>query len=248
MFKKPVPVIIFCLMCFSAISCWVDHGVTYVPLSGISYQVVDHTIADLTASQVESAGSVRIYLEHASVGGNISGGLNTLQSMDSSYDRSNFVFLSRGNPGWQQKIDGLYDNITGNTPAASDYDAITMKYCYIDTGAEFVYYRDRMLQLETLYPDTVFVWWTIPITTSGSQNADNFNAAVRNYCIENNKILFDIADIECHSPDGIKQTNASGYEIMYSPYTSDGGHLNATGSERVARGFWQLAYIISRFL
>lgn len=220
---------------------------TACSLGGISGgTIVDHNFSELDDSALASAAAVNLYLEHASVGGNILDGLNALHSADSSYDNSNFTFYARGNPGWQAKIDGLYDNITGSTPAASDYDAIMMKFCFIDDDASFTYYRDRMLQLEALYPDTVFVWWTMPIETTASDAGNSFNEQVREYCLANNKVLFDIAAIESHWPDGTAETDDSGKEIMYAPYSSDGGHLNATGAERVARAFWYLAYIISR--
>ncbi len=210
-----------------------------------SEYVVDHNSTELSSTQLEAAAAVKIYLEHASVGGNISQGLDSIETSDSIYDRTNFVFLSRGNPGWQEKIDDFYTNITSDNPTASDYDALTMKYCYVDSAAEFEYYRDKMLALEEQYPDTVFVWWTMPIMTTGSDARDSFNHSVRSYCSDNNKILFDIADIESHSPEGVKQTDSNGYEIMYASYSSDGGHLNAEGAERVAMAFWQLAFLIS---
>lgn len=233
---------------FLIISCDVDHTAdnTGGETPNLSYQVIDHNIVTLSAEQVEDASAVRIYLEHASVGSNISGGLDALETADTSYDRTNFVFYGRGNPVWQAKIDDFYTRVTSNTPSASDYNALTMKYCYIDIYADFEYYRDRMLALEALYPGAIFVWWTMPIETSSVSYRQNFNDSVRAYCSANNKILFDIADIECHTPEGVKQTDSSGREVLYSAYTSDGGHLNTAGAQRVARAFWQLAYVISQ--
>ena len=70
--------------------------------------VIGHDFATLTSAQVVEAAAVTIYLEHASVGGNISSGLDDLETADSSYDRSNLVFSNRGNPGWQEKIDDFF--------------------------------------------------------------------------------------------------------------------------------------------
>ena len=151
----------------------------------------------------------------------------------------------RGNPGWQEKIDDFSTRLNASTPSPDDYDALTMKYCYVDDGADFTYYRDVMLDLESDFPDAIFVWWTMPIRTVGNADRDAFNAAVRTYCQANNKLLFDIADIESHDPAGNAITDG-GYEAMYAAYTYDGGHLNETGRQRVAEAFWHLAYEISQ--
>ena len=226
--------------------CNLGFGGLFGPDGGTTgVDAIDHNFATLSSEQVAEAAAVTIYLEHASVGGNISSGLDDLETADSSYDRSNLVFFNRGNPGWQQKIDGFAANLNASTPSPDDYDAVTMKYCYIDTGADFAYYRDVMLDLENDFPDTIFVWWTMPLQTSGSSARDAFNAAVRTYCEANDKLLFDIADIESHDPDGNAITQG-GYEAMWDDYSSDGGHLSVAGRQRVARAFWHLAYEISQ--
>ena len=232
----------FLLIAYPVAFCGCDSGLG----AGVAgFRTVDHDFDDLTSFQLSQAALTRIYFEHASIRGNISNGLDDLETLDSAYDRSNFVFLNRGNPGWQEKIDGFASNLNAASPSPDDYDAVTMKYCYIDSGADFAYYRDVMVDLERTYPGTVFVWWTMPIQTDGSAQRDAFNHAVRSYCRANGRLLFDIADIESHDPDGNAVTDA-GYEAMWPAYSDDGGHLNETGRERVARAFWDLAYIVSR--
>ena len=223
----------------------------------ITGSIIDHNSVDISMSDsdIVSARNTKMYFEHASVGGNISSGLDALSVSDSRYARSNFVFNSRGNPGNTAKIDQFYTDITSNTPNPSLYSGLMFKFCYIDDtfgGAGsvndmdvlFSHVRSHMESLEAAYPDKVFVWWTMPIMTTGNANRDRYNMLVRNYCIENFRFLFDIADIESHDPSGIKHTQG-GYEAMYSSYTSDGGHLNATGYNRVAKAFWQLALKIA---
>ena len=75
------------------------------------------------------------------------------------------------------------------------------------------------------------------------------NTAVRNYCSQNNKILYDIADIECHDTDGNKITE-NGYEVLWTNYTTDDddgstdvGHLNDVNDvarQRAAKAMWVL--------
>ena len=75
---------------------------------------------------------------------------------------------------------------------------------------------------------------------TGFDNETAFNQMLRDYAIEHNKVLFDLADIESHSPDGTAEFDAQNREILYSGYTDEAqaGHLNATGRERVARSLW----------
>ena len=206
--------------------------------------IIDHTCTDLASlsdSAIETASGVSSVLRHASVGGNISTGLNDLQSMDSKYDRSSFVFSSRGNPGWQAKVDDLDSYVSLHL---SEYSVFAQKLCYIDTSADWTYYRDHMEALEAAHPDKAFVWWTMPIMTTGSSARDAYNTHVRDYSLANGKVLFDIADIESHDPLGNPVTDG-GYEAMYSPYTYDGGHLNEAGRQRVATAYWWLMALLA---
>ena len=202
--------------------------------------VADHMATDLGSvpdDAIAAAASLRLLVRHASVGGNISSGLDTLHTQDAKYDRGLWDFQNRGNPGWQAKVD---DFVAQAGLQASSFDVLTMKFCYIDPDASFTYYRDALLQLEAGYPAKRFVWWTIPIETSGNTARQAFNDQVRAYAVANGKLLFDIADIECHDAAGVKLTDSNGREIMRPEWTSDGGHLNGAGAVRVASALWWL--------
>jgi hypothetical protein len=202
--------------------------------------VADHTstaIASIPDAALTGAASLRVLLRHASVGGNIDGGLEALHASASKYDRSRWIFQNRGNPGWQAKVDDL---VSQAAAYAGSYDVLSMKFCYIDSDASFTYYRDGLLQLEASYPGKRFVWWTMPIETSSNAARQTFNDQVRAYARANGKLLFDIADIEAFNAAGLKRTDAYGREVMWPEWTSDGGHLNSAGAERVASAWWWL--------
>jgi hypothetical protein len=219
------------------------------PSSGSDGFVIDHTktsTSGFSTEDISKAEAVRIYFEHASVGANICDGLD---AMSGELDRSNIVDNARGNPGWQAKADLFSNDIDGTPYNANDFDALMFKFCYIDNGigagnvqAGFDYVRNIMEDLESLYPNKTFVWWTMPLHRGDPPNDDGFNnerhaynTLVRDYCTAHNKVLFDIADIECHDPSG-NRIQEGGYDSLYSGYASDNeGHLNATGSDRVAR-------------
>ena len=71
------------------------------------------------------------------------------------------------------------------------------------TEADIDTYLDLMNNLELDFPDVKFVYMTGHLDGTGlSGNLHLRNEQIRNYCIDNEKILYDFADIECYDPDG----------------------------------------------
>ncbi|HPS59010.1 MAG TPA: hypothetical protein PK514_12970 [Spirochaetota bacterium] len=65
-------------------------------------------------------------------------------------------------------------------------------------------YLSDMTQLESDYPDIVFVYMTGHLDGTGVDGNLNLrNEQIRDYCRDNNKVLFDFADIESYDPDGL---------------------------------------------
>jgi len=63
-------------------------------------------------------------------------------------------------------------------------------------------YLNEMNKLENEYPNVSFVYMTGHLDGSGLKgNLHIRNEQIRNYCKNNNKILFDFADIETYNPD-----------------------------------------------
>jgi MYXO-CTERM domain-containing protein len=174
---------------------------------------------------------------HASVGGNIWDGLNRLAT-NSSFSFPNWTDNARGNPGWQEKVTQFESFVATH---ASNYDVFQNKFCYIDQDASFTTYRDSMADLTRDYPSKTFVFWTMPLQTSGADNAvrQAFNVQVRAHCEKNDLPLFDIADIESHKTNGAAVTE-SGNEALDPDQSSDGGHLNELGATRAAAAQWAL--------
>jgi hypothetical protein len=121
------------------------------------------------------------------------------------------------------------------------------KFCWIDHEADLTSYIDSMVALEESYPDTKFVYFTMSLSTEKNSNAvrrAQFNTDLRNWIdSQNNKLFFNLADIESNSPDGIHQTSVyqnMEYENPYPEYTFDEGHLNEAGRQRAATGLYSL--------
>jgi hypothetical protein len=223
------------------------------------------TIPDAVLAQIRA---LDVYFEHASVGENVVNGLESMAAASSSrftYTAQSWSFdddtIGAAISLWFSSNNGFGDNMRGNpgfadkllrfnsrirtAGFASLIDAASFKFCFIDNNYSgtaqdaFNSVRTIMESLESDYPNITFFWWTMPLTTSGDQARDGYNALVRAYCTANNKFLLDIADIECHSPAGVRQTDTNGYEMLYGDYSSDGGHLNAYESNiRVSRAYW----------
>ncbi len=62
-------------------------------------------------------------------------------------------------------------------------------------------YLDKMNELEQDYPDVQFVYMTGHTDIWADAILKANNQQIRDYCIANNKILFDFADIESYNPD-----------------------------------------------
>jgi hypothetical protein len=119
--------------------------------------------------------------------------------------------------------------------------------------------------LESRYPDKIFIYWTTSLSRSlGSSEGLVFNNQMREYAIENEKILFDVAAILSHDDrgnpcydnrDSVQYCTMNGscenypddgraFPAICQDYTTetDGGHLGSVsaGGIRVAKAFWVL--------
>lgn len=134
---------------------------------------------------------------------------------------------------------------------AEQVDAAALKFCYIDirwntdVDALFARYQDTLAQLEADYPEVQFIHMTVPLTTGPygirdhlkvlagrDDNAarERYNALMRDAYGPDR--LFDLATFEATEPDG-----TVGERELFAGYSSDGAHLNAAGSARIAAEF-----------
>ncbi len=152
-------------------------------------------------------------------------------------------------------------------PGEQRYDVALFKFCYVDLdegskerspGKLFERYANNMSAIEAAHPAVTILHATMPLmaeppgrktrlkrllglsTDTDAANIDRgeFNRLTRERYA--NGGLFDVARYESTRPDGsIAEFASSGREIemLALEYTSDGGHLNAIGQERVAAAF-----------
>lgn len=93
-----------------------------------------------------------------------------------------------------------------NNPSNSDVNVVIWSWCGQVSSAtedDINTYLSLMNGLENDYPNVKFVYMTGHLDGSGIYgNLHQRNEQIRNYCMNDNKILFDFADIESYDPDG----------------------------------------------
>ena len=114
--------------------------------------------------------------------------------------------------GWLDHDCGYYPEWVNETreylddPSHADVNVIIWSWCGQASGRseqEMIdTYLAPMSQLESEYANVKFVYMTGHADGTGlSGNLHLRNQQIRNYCIANNKVLYDFYDIECYDPD-----------------------------------------------
>jgi hypothetical protein len=222
-------------------------------------------VTGYSQSVMDQVGQLKWFFSHASVGENIMAGIESLHASNPTFyliDGSSASIpppettgtgtiydYNRGNPGWQAKVD-LFANYVNNGWRSTKVDIALNKFCYVDWDSDVNYYINSMATLETGNPSTWFIYATIPLTTgedSSNYQINVFNDTLRDWCRTNNRVLYDIADMEAHDTNGMVQTftyNGRVCQKLFSGYTSpnDGGHLTTIEAQQLAaKGLYALA-------
>ena len=259
---------------------WCVFGMTSLEAQGAPI-VIDHTavaqVGSLPQSVIDrSASDLSFYFAHASVGVGMYQALQTLHDENPTRYPLGVVSVSgtaapatvspgmvyedyRGNPdgGWTEKVDMFAGQLSNGWGARSK--VVMNKFCYIDVSTELNYYaisnvnHTAMSELESLYPNTTFVYMTIPLTIAdpGDENSlwynrwrTEFNDQLRAWTRANNKALFDVADIQAWSTTGTQTTfimDGQTYQSLTPQYAGpDSQHPNDLGSRQLALGFYAL--------
>ncbi|MBL7063151.1 MAG: DUF11 domain-containing protein [Anaerolineae bacterium] len=199
--------------------------------------IVDHTCTDLSKIPdywLEKAKELALHYAHTSHGSQINSGIEALEQQDPKYDFSIFyagavpptslpceadaLCIFDGNPPETYINPEDYwsmESGRNRTRAVADtglFDHSMWSWCgqqSWNSEAEVQQYLDTLNQFETEYPQMRFIYMT-GHTDGGSATLTHNNEMVRDYVLDNDKVLFDFADIESYDPDG-----------NYYPYTDD---------------------------
>ena len=102
---------------------------------------------------------------------------------------------------------GTPDPVTGRGQNHPEMNVLVWSWCSraTDYTAQDMLerYLTPMSELEADYPGVTFVYMTMHSDGSGEEgNVHQLNQQIRQYCVDNDKVLYDYYDIELHDPDG----------------------------------------------
>ncbi len=104
-------------------------------------------------------------------------------------------------------------------------------------------YLQKLSDLEEEFPDVIFVYMT-GNAQSEDRNRYDRNEQIRQYCRDNNKVLFDFADLDCWYNG--EQHTENGIPLEHPEYNGDeAGHTTFKSCENKGKAFWWLMARIS---
>lgn len=179
--------------------------------------IINHSCTGLSLVPVEWVNQAKedfkVWYGHTSHGSQITSGMDNLQNHIGepytfnssgaggalSYQEQTGVDLGHnGDTSWAQVTRNVL-NQTGN-----DRNVIMWSWCggCSDNTEEGInIYLNKMTELENDYPDVKFIYMTGHLDIWSWENLKARNQQIRDYCLTNDKILFDFADIESYDPD-----------------------------------------------
>ncbi|MCX6694232.1 MAG: PKD domain-containing protein [Methanomicrobiales archaeon] len=198
--------------------------------AGAAPLIIDHTCTDIHQipnEWLQKAKNLTVHYAHTSHGSQVITGLYAWESEDplrySVAVRESgeeglplaedlpALMIYDGNPPETYITPELYwDSISGrastrSVAATGHYSLSMWSWCGQQSDSTYATtqrYLTTMNQFETAFPGMHFIYMTGHTDGSGvSGNLNQRNEQVRQYCINNNKVLFDFADIESFDPD-----------------------------------------------
>lgn len=179
--------------------------------------IIDHNCTDLSKIPVNyinlAKQNFKVYYNHTSHGSQIISGI-------AEFNASPFNYIENGVQEGALSITNLWESDLGHNgdlawrdttvallnTSGNDRNFIMWSWCggVSDNTEEGINtYLNAMNQLETNYPNVKFVYMTGHLDGTGAEgDLHKYNNQIRNYCNNNNKILFDFADIESYDPNG----------------------------------------------
>ena len=218
--------------CFDSSSSYQRKLGTHLDHSAI---IIDHTCTDRTvisdASIALAISNLHIAYGHTSHGSQLMDGLDGLAAFDTRFatlpEIRNCPFegaYDLGNPdrtAWVHVTEKYLNN-----PDTQSINVIMWSWCGQANGSEgqISDYLEMMDDLEEEFPDVIFVYMTGHLVGTGNDgNLDLRNEQIRTYCKNNEKVLYDFADIESYDPDGNEYMTKYGDDACNYDANSSGG-------------------------
>lgn len=233
--------------------------------------IIDHTCTDLSQVPDEWIDSVqanlRLHYAHTSHGGQLTTGLNRLEAEDPEYsvnigtrnlpDEAGALCIFDGQDTvtyitpdlyWQSE-DGM--NMTRNVLTNNPTINVSMwSWCCQLTGyseAQTQAYLDSVTVLEVEFPNVTFIYMTCNAQATDGSGYNRYlrNEQIRQYCQDNEKVLFDFADLDAWWHNGSIWEHATySFESTDVPVEhehfngNEAGHTTYESCEQKGRAVW----------
>ncbi|MBN1433370.1 hypothetical protein JW921_01330 [Candidatus Fermentibacterales bacterium] len=239
------------------------------------YGTIDHSCTDLDQIPSEWISTVQdsfpVHYAHTSHGSQLTVGLERIEDEDATYDvEIGYSYLPEA-AGALCIFDGqewetyITPDLYWETAEGMDYTRDVLDSnpsirvsmwcwcCQLDYYGEMevLAYLDSMSQLESEYPDIEFVYMTGNAQATGIEGYQRYqrNEQIRQYCEQNDKTLFDFADLDAwwYNP------STSSWEHHWYDYGGiqvpgehpqfhgdEAGHTTYESCEQKARATWWL--------
>jgi hypothetical protein len=218
--------------------------------------IIDHLSTDIGYIPAQWVDSVKVNIDfhyaHTSHGAQLTTGLGRIESVDDFYAVEILEGALPDAPGELCIFDGQVNDdyvtpeeywetaagmnstreVLDNNPSinVSGWSWCTQVEYY--TEAQIQAYLDSISKLEDEYPDVTFIYMTGNAQATGQSGLSRYlrNEQIRQYCSDNNKVLFDFADLDSWylNPDTGEWEQAT---YQYDGYTVPVEHPQFNGTE-----------------
>jgi hypothetical protein len=226
-------------------------------------------LSEIPAEWLEKAKDLKWHYAHTSHGSQLTTGLTRLEAMNDTYsvaiahslpDENNTLDILDGQPGYEgystetyitpdlywESEEGINRTklvLTYNDVNASAWSWCTQLTYYSEVQVQD--YLDTMTQLEIEFPDVTFIYMTCNAQASGSSGYNRYqrNEQIRNYCIANNKVLFDFADLDSwyNGEQNTYSYNNATVPLEHPHFNgNEAGHTTYESCEQKGRAVWWL--------
>lgn len=242
--------------------------------------IIDHTCTDLSQIPSEWIDNVQddmiSHYAHTSHGSQLTYGLMFVEQSDPAYayeigscylptvagaycvfDGQESVSYITPDLYWETPAGlQLTRDVLDNNPTINTSMWSWCTQCDYYSQSQVQVYLDAMTLLESEYPDVTFIYFTgnAQGTGSGGYNRYQRNNQIRDYCIANDKVLFDFADLDAwwFNPSSSQWEHHtysySGSDIPAEHpqfYGNEYGHTTAESCEQKGRAWWWMMAVLA---